>query len=87
MNNIIDYTKTSRKRKNTGGDRMCKILEKIKDKTALELLREYNIEITPPIDISSLLDNIGISVIAKDFTDIERKCGYTWGKYEKIIRS
>lgn len=77
MNNIIYFTKI--KGKYTGGDNVCKILEKIKDKTALELLKEYNIEISPPINLSLLLDNIGISVIARDFSEIERRCKYDDG--------
>lgn len=58
---------------------MCTILERIKNKTAIELLQEYNIKLSPPIDLASLLENIGISVIAKDFTEIEQKCGYGKG--------
>ena len=52
---------------------MCKILQKIKGKSAIELLQEYNIPLTPPIDISTLLDKIGISVIAKDFSYVEEQ--------------
>ncbi len=52
---------------------MCTILEKIKNKSALELLKEYNIELKPPINISLLLDKIGISVISKDFSQVEKE--------------
>ena len=52
---------------------MCTILEKIKNKRALELLQEYNIELKPPIDISTLLERIGISTIAKDFSEMEKR--------------
>lgn len=72
MNNIIDFTKVKQKRTSYGGDNMCSILEKIKNKNAIDLLNAYDIKLEPPIDISSLLDKIGISVIAKDFSDIEK---------------
>lgn len=67
-NNIIIYTK----------DRvicMCTILQKIKNKTPLELLKENSIKLEPPIDIPLLLDRLGISSISKDFTDMEKKVG------------
>lgn len=51
---------------------MCTILKKIKDKNPYELLETYNIDMTPPINISELLDNIGISTISKDFSEIEQ---------------
>lgn len=75
MNNIIDFTKVKQKKTNYGGDNMCNILEKIKNKNAIDLLKEYSIKLEPPIDIASLLDKIGISVIAKDFSDIEKQSG------------
>lgn len=58
---------------------MCVILEKIKDKTPYELLKKYNIPLKPPIDISTLLEKIGISTIAKDFTEIENIIGINTG--------
>ena len=77
MNNIIyinSYTPDK-------GDKkfMCTILKKIKNKSAFELLQHYNIELTPPIDISLLLEQIGISVISKDFAEIEDISGYDRG--------
>lgn len=51
---------------------MCIILKKIKNKRPYELLREYGISTTPPIDISKLLQEIGIATIAFDFEDIEK---------------
>lgn len=75
MNNIICYTALTYKRTNRGDDFMCTILEKINGKSALELLNEYNIALEPPIDISSLIGRIGISLIAKDFSIIERQSG------------
>lgn len=58
---------------------MCTILKNIKNKTAYELLQENNIALTPPIDISLLLEQIGISVISKDFTEVENIGGYERG--------
>ena len=46
--------------------------EKIKNKTPYELLTEYDIPLKAPIDISSLLEKIGISTIANDFTEVEK---------------
>ncbi len=54
---------------------MCAILEKIRNKSPYQLFDEYNISMMPPINISLLLDKIGISVIAKDFSDIEEMAG------------
>lgn len=55
--------------------KMCEILKKIQFKTASNLLKEYNIKNEPPVNISLLLENIGISLIAKDFSEIERISG------------
>lgn len=78
MNNIIEFNYIQKK-KQKGDLYMCAILEKIKNKSAYELLQEYHIELKPPIDISLLLDKIGISVIAKDFSYIEQACDYEPG--------
>lgn len=79
MNNIIKYINIKQMRKYNGGDGMCAILEKIRNKVPLDLLEEYHIEMTLPINISMLLQNIGISIIAKDFSNIERENGYESG--------
>lgn len=76
MNNIINYNSTY---KRYGGDHMCTILEKIKNKTPNDLLTEYRIDLTPPINISLLLEKIGISVISKDFSEAEDSVGYDRG--------
>lgn len=55
--------------------KMCEILKKIQFKTASNLLKEYSIKNEPPVNISLLLENIGISLIAKDFSEIERISG------------
>lgn len=65
---IVSFSKFVQKRK-CGS--MCMVLEKIRNKTPYELLEEYNIPLTPPIDIATLLERIGISSIAKDFSQIE----------------
>lgn len=76
MNNIINYKPTY---KRYGGDHMCTILTKIRNKEPYELLSEYNISFDPPIEISKLLENIGISTIAKDFSEIEKLKGVPHG--------
>ncbi len=77
MSNIINFYSSFLDK---GGVHMCTILKKIKNKSAFELLQEYNINLSPPIDISLLLELIGISVISKDFTEIENI-----GKYDRGI--
>lgn len=77
MNNITNY-QLAYKRK-YGGDNMCTVLAKIRNKEPYELLSEYNISFDPPIDLSQLLDNIGISTIAKDFAEIEKLKGVPSG--------
>lgn len=64
---------------------MCVILDKIKNKTADELLQEYDINATPPINLSLLLKNIGITTIPFDFTEIEKKLNYQKGDISGII--
>ena len=71
MNNIIYYTNFIQRKNIQGGGDMCTILEKIRNKTPIELLNEYHIPLEPPIDISRLLEKIGISTIAEDFSEIE----------------
>lgn len=74
MGNKIIYLKNIAKNKHTKkeGVCMCQILEKVKNKTADELLHEYNIKPIPPIDITSLLKQLGIATVAMDFSDIEK---------------
>lgn len=52
---------------------MCEILEKIHGKTAEELLKEYGVYDTVPIDLVKLARSIGISVLPMDFTKLEKK--------------
>lgn len=72
MGNILDYKYYSQRIKSKhGGEFMCTILRKIRNKDPYELLRDYGISTSPPVDIAGLLDKIGISTIAKDFTEME----------------
>lgn len=50
---------------------MCNF-KKIRNKTPYQLLQEYNISFEPPIDLSLLLQNIGISTISYNFEMIEK---------------
>ena len=55
------------------GVSMCDILRLLKGKSAEQLLEENDIDITkPPIDIKKLVTSLGISVLKKDFSDIEK---------------
>lgn len=70
-NNITIFRRT--------GDTMCKILEKLRDKTPGNLLNEYQISLVPPIDISLLMQRIGIKEIPFDFTELEKIMGLEIG--------
>lgn len=52
---------------------MSGILEKLHGKTAEELLKEYGVYDTVPIDLAKLARAIGISVLPMDFTKLERR--------------
>lgn len=58
---------------------MCKILENIKDKTAKELLEKYGVSPEPPVNLTKLLENAGISAKGIDFTEVENAAGYERG--------
>lgn len=72
---VIYYEKYRRKNKALvlGSDRMCTVLKKIRNKSAIELLEEYGLDKTAPIDIEQLLRAIGISAIGKDFSELEKR--------------
>lgn len=72
---VIYYEGYRRKNKALvlGSDRMCTVLEKIRNKSAIELLEEYGLDKTAPIDIEQLLRAIGISAIGKDFSELEKR--------------
>lgn len=61
------------------GDCMSNILEELSGKTAPELLKQYNISTVPPINISLLLQRIGILEIPYDFSEVENAMGYSHG--------
>lgn len=69
MNETILYFKKHTKE----DDKMCKILKKIHGKTPEELLIEYGIYDTLPINLEELAKSIGISVLPADFTTLEKK--------------
>ena len=52
---------------------MSKILDEIRGLEAEALLRHYNVDLTPPIDLSELARKIGISIYAFDFSELEEK--------------
>lgn len=60
-------------------DNMCEILKNMKNKTATELLKENNISLVPPINMSKLLHNLGIREVSADFTEIEKLMEYDLG--------
>ncbi len=56
------------------GENMCAILKKLNGKSAEQLLVDNNIDVTkPPIDIKKLVSSLGISVLKRDFSDIEAR--------------
>ena len=59
---------------------MCKILRQIGGLTATQLLQKYEISIEPPIDLTKLLNRIGIRAYAFDFHQIEDRVGYERGE-------
>ena len=77
QNNLINFKSLQMKK---GGSTLCEILKKINGRTALELLEMYNIPLKPPIQLSKLLINIGISTLGIDFTDIEDAANYEHGR-------
>lgn len=79
MGDVIGFNLIIQKKNHRGDKVMCTILKKLRDKTPYDLLKEYEISSTPPIDISKLMDNMGISTIAKDFTEIEKDTGVQIG--------
>lgn len=62
------------------GENMCAILKRLNGKSAEQLLEENNIDVTkPPIDIRKLVTSLGISVLKRDFSDIEARARATKG--------
>lgn len=46
----------------------------------MDLLKENGISLTPPINISLLLQRLGIKEVAADFSDIEKILQYDSGE-------
>ena len=86
---VIYYEKYRRKNKALvlGSDRMCTVLKKIRNKSAIELLEEYGLDKTVPIDIEQLLRAIGISAIGKDFSELEKRLGKPKGSILGMLLS
>lgn len=73
MGNIISFRRTNEKnvQRKEKSDSMCSILRDIKNKSPMELLEENDISLIPPIDVEKLLDKLGISIVEKNFANIE----------------
>ena len=59
---------------------MCEVLKNMRNKSAMDLLKENGISLTPPINISLLLQRLGIKEVAADFSDIEKILQYDSGE-------
>lgn len=57
--------------KRKGDTNVCTVLDKIKGKTADQLLQEYQVQDTLPIDLKKLMLSIGISALPFNFDNIE----------------
>ena len=60
---------------------MYEVLKNMRNKSAMDLLKENGISLTPPINISLLLQRLGIKEVAADFSDIERFCSMIREKF------
>lgn len=77
QDNIIQIRMYKRER---CGVFMCKILKKLQGKSPSELMEMYQITPEPPIDLNSMLNKIGISALAIDFSTIETSNGLDRGE-------
>lgn len=59
---------------------MYEVLKNMRTKSAMDLLKENGISLTPPINISLLLQRLGIKEVAADFSDIEKILQYDSGE-------
>ena len=59
---------------------MYEVLKNMRNKSAMDLLKENGISLTPPINISLLLHRLGIKEVAADFSDIEKILQYDSGE-------
>lgn len=69
MGNIINFRNLSEK----DGVLMCMPINKIHGRTADEILKEFGNINDFPLDLKYLLENIGISALPMDFTELEKK--------------
>lgn len=69
MNNIIYFNKYTKER---GASLMCPPINRIYGKTPMEILNEYGDMHHIPINLSNLLENIGISALPMNFTSLEK---------------
>lgn len=69
MNNIIYYNNYT---KGKGGVSMCPPINRIYGKKPMDILKEYGDLKHLPINLTKLLEYIGISVLPMDFTDLEK---------------
>lgn len=51
---------------------MNRHIEKVYGKSAVQILKEHNISLEPPIDLDQLLKSLGIYVREHDFSKIEK---------------
>ena len=54
---------------------MCRVLDKLKGKEAEELLAEYAVDDSVPVNLNQILLNIGLSALPKNFADLEKSLG------------
>lgn len=66
---IINFELLQRKK---AGKNMCTVLEKIRNRTPNEILEQYDLDKVAPIDIGYLLQQLKISAIGKDFSELEK---------------
>lgn len=59
---------------------MYEVLKNMRNKSAMDLLKENGISLTPPINIFLLLQRLGIKEVAADFSDIEKILQYDSGE-------
>lgn len=70
MGNIINFKQRTLEE---GLMHMCKLLDKIYGKSALDILKEFGNPYDAPINLHTLLQQMGISAIPMNFTSLEKK--------------
>ncbi len=64
---------------------MCRVLDKLKGKEAEELLAEYAVDDSVPVNLNQILLNIGLSALPKNFADLEKSLGRKKGDILGLI--